>query len=326
MQAIRARGITIWYPFGSKQENTVRVNETSDSPGGGHQKGLGPWWWTAIRLRTLSLAAVPVLVGSALARADGATIAWLTLVVTLSCALAIQMGTNLFNDVGDAMRGNDGPDRVGPRRATAAGLATPSQVRRAAVFSFVVAMSLGAYLVLVGGWPILLLGLLSLLAGWAYSSGPRPLSYTAWGEVLVVLFFGIVAVVGSHYLQSGRFVVSALLAGLVLGTPAAAVLLVNNVRDLGPDVRVGRATLAIVLGPDRARWLYALLMLLPFPMLFLFDHPVMVWTALLALPLFIWLSWRFLRLPDGGRFNAHLAHTAQAQLLLGVLLVIGFWQ
>ena len=292
----------------------------------GPQQQSGSWWWTAIRPRTLSLAVIPVLVGTVLARAEGATIVWAILVVTLLCSLAIQVGTNLFNDVGDAERGNDGPDRFGPQRVTAAGLASPSQVRVSAISCFVLALLLGAYLVSIGGWPIVLLGLVSLLAGWAYSSGPRPLSYTAWGEVLVVFFFGIAAVVGSYYLQTGRFAVSALLAGLILGTPAAAVLLVNNVRDLRADARVGRITLAIVLGPHKARWLYALLMFLPFPMLLMFDDPAVLWLALPVLPLFAWLGWQFLRSPEvDGRLNTQLARTAQAQLLLGVLLCVGFW-
>ena len=295
----------------------------SDTPAEGRRQGAMPWWWTAVRLRTLSMAAVPVLVGSVLAWAEGAPTVWMTLLATLLCALSIQIGTNLFNDVGDAMRGNDGPDRIGPQRVTAAGLASPRQVRWAAILSFAVALLLGGYLVLVGGWPILALGLASLSAGWAYSNGPRPLSYTAWGEVLVVVFFGMAAVAGSHYLQSDRFTVSAVVTGLVLGAPAAAVLLVNNVRDLSADVRVGRTTLAAVLGPDKARWLYAGLMLTPFVLLPWVVTPAAVWTALPALPLFLWLSWRFLSLQGGEAFNAQLAHTAQAQLLLGVLLCIG---
>lgn len=281
------------------------------------------WRWTAIRLRTLGMAVVPVLAGSALAWSEGAPFAWSVFVATLSCALSIQVGTNLFNDVGDAVRGNDGPDRVGPQRVTAAGLASPRQVERAAIVSFAFAVLSGGYLVLVGGWPILALGLVSLLVGWAYSGGPRPLSYTAWGEVLVVAFFGVAAVAGSHYLQSGRFTVSAVIAGLALGAPAAAVLLVNNVRDLDADVRVGRATLAAVLGPRKARWLYPMLMLTPFSLLFWTAPPAIIWTALPALPLFVWLSWRFLGLQTGESFNAQLAHTAQAQLVLGLLLCIG---
>ena len=281
------------------------------------------WWWLAVRPRTLSMALVPVLVGSVLAWAEGASPDLPVFLLTLACAVLIQVGTNLFNDVGDAVRGNDGPDRLGPMRVTAAGLATPRQVRRAAVLSFTLALLFGAYLVSVGGWLILLLGLASLSAGWAYSAGPKPLSYTAWGEVTVIVFFGIVAVLGSHFLQSGHLAPSALFAGLIVGAPAAAVLLVNNVRDLEADRRVGRSTLAAVLGPAGSRWLYLLLMFIPFVLLPLLGRPAAVWGALPALFMFLWLVWRFFGLQGGTAFNTQLARTAQAQLLLGVLLCVG---
>jgi len=139
----------------------------------------------------------------------------------------------------------------------------------------------------------------------------------------VVVFFGIAAVAGSHYLQSGDFTASAVLTGLVLGAPAAAVLLVNNVRDLDADRRVGRVTLAVLLGPHKARYLYLLLMFIPFLLLPSIGHPAVVWAAMPALLLFLWLSWRFLRLQGAEWLNAQLAHTAQAQLFLGLLLCIG---
>ncbi|KAA3655022.1 MAG: 1,4-dihydroxy-2-naphthoate polyprenyltransferase [Proteobacteria bacterium] len=279
-------------------------------------------WWMAIRPRTLSLSAIPVVAGSALAWHEGAGIAWLPLIVALLCALLIQAGTNLFNDVGDALRGNDGPTRLGPARVTASGLATPGQVRRAALATFLAALLGGIYLVVVGGWPILAIGLASLAAGWAYSGGPRPLSYTAWGEVFVMLFFGLVAVAGSHYLQSGTFTGSALWLGLALGCHAAAVLLVNNVRDLEADRRAGRRTLASVLGTGPARTLYAVLMLAPFPLLARQLGVSGVGAAWLALPACLWLALRFRHQPPGAQMNLHLARTAQAQLLLGALLSI----
>ena len=279
-------------------------------------------WWMAIRPRTLSLSATPVLVGSALAWAEGAAIAWPPLVVALLCALLIQAGTNLFNDVGDALRGNDGPARLGPLRVTAAGLATPAQVRGAARAAFLAAFTGGIYLVLIGGWPILAIGLASLAAGWAYSGGARPLSHSAWGEALVMLFFGVVAVGGSHYLQSGVFVASALLCGLALGTHAAAVLLANNVRDLDADRRAGRRTLAAVIGPAAARRLYGIFLLAPFVLLTAgFDARTLgpVW---LALPVCLVLALRFRAQTPGAQMNVLLARTAQAQLLLGALLCV----
>ncbi|MDY0011874.1 MAG: 1,4-dihydroxy-2-naphthoate octaprenyltransferase [Rhodocyclaceae bacterium] len=282
-------------------------------------------WWLAIRPRTLSLAAMPVLVGSALAWRQGAPLAWLPLAVALLCALLIQAGTNLYNDAGDFLRGNDGPTRLGPARVTAAGLATPSQVRRAAALTFGAALLGGVYLVALGGWPIFLIGLASLAAGWAYSGGPRPLSHSPWGEVCVLLFFGLAAVAGSHYLQSSRLAPSALVAGLALGAHAAAVLLVNNVRDVEADRRVGRRTLAILLGPTIARWLYLALMLTPFPLLAGLDALAgtrLLPTTLLALPVCLFLGTGFLRPPPGALMNRQLARTAQAQMLLAALFCL----
>ena len=180
-------------------------------------------WWTAIRPRTLSIAATPVALGSALAWADGASPVWTVLLATLACALLIQVGTNLHNDVADFERGTDRPDRVGPLRVTAAGWVQPASVRMAARSSFGLALLLGFYLVVQGGWPILLMGMASLVAGWSYSGGARPISHTAWGEVFVLVFFGLVAVAGSHWLQQGDAWVDALLCGFIVGFPAAAV-------------------------------------------------------------------------------------------------------
>ena len=143
------------------------------------------------------MAAVPVAVGGALAWSLGSGVDHLTFAVTMACAILIQIGTNLFNDASDGLRGADGPDRLGPLRITGAGLATARQVRRAALTCFVLALAAGLYLVTVGGMFILVIGLASLAAGYAYSSGPRPLSYGPWGEAYVVGFFGIIAVAGS---------------------------------------------------------------------------------------------------------------------------------
>ena len=283
-------------------------------------------WWLAVRPRTLTLAIVPVFCGSALAWQGGAPVAWPAFLAALACAILIQAGTNLYNDAADGERGTDGPARLGPLRVTAAGLATAGQVRRAAALAFAAAFAGGAYLVVKGGWPILAIGLASLAAGWAYSGGPRPLSHTAWGEVWVMLFFGLAAVAGSHILQGGRPGMAPAMLGLALGAPAAAVLLVNNLRDREADTRAGRRTLASALGDAHARRLYVLLMLAPFPLLaglgVTLGEPWRLWPVLLALPVCAWLAWRFQRLPVSPAMNRQLAGTAQAQLLLGVLLTL----
>ncbi len=278
-------------------------------------------WLLGMRPRTLTMAAVPVITGTMLAWSEGVAIDRLTFTVTLICAVLVQIGANLFNDASDGARGADGPDRIGPLRLTGAGLATARQVRTAAIACFAAALVAGLYLVWSGGLPILWIGIGSLVFGYAYSSGPRPLSHGPWSELWVIVFFGVVAVAGSYYLQA--LVVPeprVLLIGAAIGCPAAAVLLVNNVRDRAADRRAGRRTLAVLLAPGKARGLYAVLMLLPFAVLPLAGSgwpPGVVW---LALPLFAGLALRFALVPVGPAMNVQLGHTALAQLALGALV------
>ena len=280
-------------------------------------------WLLGMRPRTLTMAAVPVAVGAALAWAGGATPDWVTFVATLACAVLIQIGTNLFNDANDGERGADGPDRIGPVRITGSGLAKPKQVRQAAIACFVAALLAGLYLVVVGGMPILVIGLASLVAGYAYSSGKRPLSHGPFGEVYVIVFFGLVAVTGSYYLQSGQLPGGAVaLTGIAIGCYAAAVLLVNNLRDTKADLRAGRKTLAGRLGTRAAQGLYGFLMLVPFAMLALawgLQPLGLVW---LGLPVCLWLAALFARMPVGPGMNAQLGRTALVQVLVGTLLIV----
>jgi 1,4-dihydroxy-2-naphthoate octaprenyltransferase len=273
-------------------------------------------WLLGMRPRTLTMAAVPVSVGATLAWAEGTNPAWVTFLVTLACALLIQISTNLFNDA------NDG-ERVGPLRITGAGLAPPPQVRRAAIACSATALISGVYLVNVGGMPILVIGLVSLLAGYAYSGGPRPLSHGPLGEVYVLVFFGLIAVAGSHYLQSTQWPGAAvLLTGLAIGCYAAAVLLVNNLRDTDADLEAGRKTLASRLGARASRWLYGALLVAPYPMLAVawgWQALGLVW---IGLPVCVWLAMAFARMPVGPAMNTQLGRTALAQVLVGALLVV----
>jgi 1,4-dihydroxy-2-naphthoate octaprenyltransferase len=279
-------------------------------------------WWSAIRPRTLSLAAVPVIVGGALAHHDRVDLKLGIFLVTLAAALLIQAATNLLNDAEDAGRGNDGPDRLGPLRVTGAGLATPRAVRRGAAVLFALALIAGILLVMEGGWPILALGIAALLSGWAYSGGPVPLSHTPYGEAFVVSFFGIAAVVGTYYLQTGRGTPEAWITGLALGLHAAAVLIMNNIRDRDADVRAGRRTLAILLGRRHALAVYRGLMVLPFLLLGLALGIAGVGLAWAALPVCAWLAWRVGTQAGGPAMNRQMALTAAAQLLLGGLLAL----
>jgi 1,4-dihydroxy-2-naphthoate octaprenyltransferase len=282
-------------------------------------------WWTAIRPRTLSIAVAPVLLGTALAWADGSVRHWPALLAALACALLIQIGTNLHNDVIDFERGNDRPDRVGPLRVTAAGWVSASTMHRATAWSYGLAVVIGCYLVNLGGWPILLAGVSSLLAGWSYSGGSRPVSHTALGELFVLVFFGLVAVSGSHWLQSGAPSLDALLCGSALGLPAAAVLLVNNYRDLEGDLRSGRRTLAARLGQTGSRSAYFVMMLLPYALALLLaarGH-LGALLALLALPHSIQLTQRLRPDASAASLNVLLAATAKVGLILALLLAIG---
>lgn len=280
--------------------------------------------WMAIRPRTLGIAIAPVAVGTALAVADGARIDWLVLLATLASALLIQIGTNLHNDAADFERGTDGPRRVGPLRVTAAGLASPAAVKRGAVLAFAAALVLGGYLVAVGGGVILAIGCASLLAGWAYSGGPRPISHTPLGELFVLFFFGVLAVCGSHWLQARAFSPLGVAAGIAVGAPFAAVLLVNNFRDLETDLLSGRRTLAALLGRAGCMRAYALLVLLPVPLLgfiALAGRPGVL-LGLLAVPAFARLAARF-RAASGQGFNAVLAGTASQGSWLGLAMAAG---
>jgi 1,4-dihydroxy-2-naphthoate octaprenyltransferase len=284
-------------------------------------------WLAATRPRTLPLAAVPVLVGGALAWMDRGGLDLPVWGATLAAALLIQIGTNLHNDVADFERGVDHPKtRLGPPRATSQGWLSAAQVQRGAMASFGAAMGVGAYLVWVGGWPILLVGLCSMAAAWAYTGGPRPVAYTGLGEVFVFVFFGLVAVCGSYYLQTGGVAWSAVVAGAMIGSGAAAVLVVNNYRDLDNDRAVGKHTLAVRLGRRATQIEYGLLLLLPFLLLPLLrggggDGRWLV-LPLAMLPWAAYLLWRFITEPPGRVFNHLLDMTAQFQLGFGGLLCL----
>ncbi len=281
-------------------------------------------WWLAARPRTLTIAATPVIAGTALAWAEGAPHLWLAGLVAMLSALLIQAGTNLHNDAADYERGNDTGERIGPPRVTAAGWAKPGAVKRAALLAFAAAFAGGIYLVAVGGWPILAIGLASLAAGWAYSGGPRPISYTPFGEAFVLAFFGVFAVAGSHYLQSGVLSTTALSAGLAVGGPAAAVLLINNYRDLAGDVAVGRRTLAALLGRAGSQRAYRALMLLPLALapLIAWHHPGAL-LALATLPRALALVRSLPAAGDAAGLNATLAGSARLQFAFGLLLAVG---
>jgi 1,4-dihydroxy-2-naphthoate octaprenyltransferase len=281
----------------------------------------------AARPRTLPATLAPVLAGTALAATERNHLNWVAFAAALLGALFIQVGTNLSNDYSDARRGADAEDRLGPVRVTAGGLVPPRQVLIATYISFGLAVLCGIYLIVTAGWVLLLIGAASILAGVLYTGGPRPYGYEGLGEIFVFLFFGVVAVVGSYYVQTKSLEWQAFVLAVPVGLLAAAILVVNNVRDLETDRRAGKRTLAVRLGRARTRNLFAAMVYLAF------VTAPLPWIAGALSP---WLLLPWLTLPlaasvvrlvrqhtDGPSLNQALGRTGQLELAFCVLLAAG---
>ncbi len=281
-------------------------------------------WLMAARPRTLPAAVAPVLVGTALAGHDDHFRA-LAFVAALLGAVFIQIGTNLSNDYSDARRGADTEDRLGPVRVTAGGLVPPRRVLVATYVAFGLAVLVGLYLVWVAGPELLLVGAASILAGVLYTGGPRPYGYEGLGEVFVFTFFGIVAVTGSYYVHAEALPWEAFAFAVPVGLLAAAILVVNNLRDRVTDARAGKRTLAVRLGHARTLGLYAAMvygaLLVVVVLGFVFSPWVLL--ALLALPLAVRLVATVRTHTDGPTLNRALARTGVLEAVVCVLLAIG---
>jgi 1,4-dihydroxy-2-naphthoate octaprenyltransferase len=245
-------------------------------------------WLLAARPRTLVAAVAPVLVGAGLAAHHGA-FAPLPALAALLGALLIQVGTNLANDYYDFVRGADTHERVGPLRVTQAGLLTPDAVRRATILVLAAAMLPGAYLVWVAGWPIVWIGIVSIACAVLYTGGPAPLAYHGLGDLFVFVFFGLIAVAGTYFVQAGRWPAEAWLAGAGVGALSTAVLVVNNLRDIATDAAAGKRTLAVRLGRRGTEVEYVLLLALSIAVppagVLALGWPVASLAALVTLPL-----------------------------------------
>ena len=283
-------------------------------------------WWLAARPWSFSISLAPVLVGTSLASLDGYPARLALAATALAACVLIHAGTNLQNDVGDFRRGADGRGRLGPPRATTEGWLPAAQVQAAAALCFALAFVPGAYLVARGGWPIVAVGLASIAAGAAYTAGPRPVAYSGWGEAFVIVFFGLVAVGGMYYLHAGTLGAGALLAGSALGLLAAAVLVVNNLRDIDSDRRIGKNTLAVRRGRRFTVREYAVLMHAPFALalvLALLEQRAALLAPLVLLPWAARLALRVRREPSGPALNGALAATAGFGLAFALLLSLG---
>jgi 1,4-dihydroxy-2-naphthoate octaprenyltransferase len=283
-------------------------------------------WLMAARPRTLPAAVAPVLVGTSLA-GFAHVFHPLRFVAALLSALFIQVGTNLSNDYSDARRGADAEDRLGPVRVTAGGLVPPRQVLVATYVSFGLAVLFGIYLIAVACWELLLVGAASILAGVAYTGGPRPYGYEGLGELFVFLFFGVVAVAGSYFVQVQRLSWEAFALAVPVGLLAAGILVVNNIRDIDSDRRAGKRTLAVRLGRERTRVMFAAIVYLAYllaPVTWVFG-PTTAWVLLpwLTLPLAASLIRVVRSRTDGPSLNGALAQSGMLQLSFCLLLSAG---
>ena len=280
----------------------------------------------AARPATLLASVAPVLIGTASAWRDG-VFAFLPFVVVLVAALAIQVGVNFANDLADAAKGADTEARIGPQRAVASGVITASDMRRGMIVAFGVAAVGGIYLIWYAGWPILVIGVISIIAALGYTNGPVPYGYYGLGEIFVFIFFGLVATSGTRYVFSPSVPPAVWAGGVVMGLLAAAILEANNIRDIDTDRIAGKRTLAVILGRQRARKLYAVTVISAFVTIvfsvMLGFLPPMSMIALVVAPLSIPLIQTVFRETAGPPLIGVLKGTAQLQLFTGLLLSLG---
>jgi 1,4-dihydroxy-2-naphthoate octaprenyltransferase len=283
-------------------------------------------WVLAARPATLPAGVAAVVVGSALAAADG-VFRWDAFVVTLFAALAIQVGVNYANDLADAQKGADTEERIGPTRAVAAGLLTSGQMRRGIAVAFGLAAIAGVCLIWLAGWVILAIGIVSIIAALGYTNGPIPYGYYGLGEVFVFVFFGLVATVGTRYVYDRAAPADAWMSGISMGLLAAAILVANNVRDIETDRVAGKRTLAVIFGRQPARWMYTMMVLVAY---------AVIAVAVAAGVLASWAMLTFVSIPlavqpvraiftqtEGPPLIGVLKATARLQLVFAALLALG---
>lgn len=306
----------------SKKENQTLKSSTAS---------LKPWLLAA-RPKTLTAAFAPILVGTAISavllRAHGQKVVWLYSVCALLSALFIQKGTNFINDALDFKKGADTETRLGPQRVTQSGLLTPTQVLLGGLVCFFIACLFGVPLVLHGGTPILILGLLSLLCGYLYTGGPYPLAYVGLGELFVLLFFGLGAVGGVTYLQTQTISFPVLVAGLQVGSLASVLISINNYRDHVNDKQVGKLTLAARFGASFARGEILFFMFVPFFFNLYWVQQGFLWAGFLpflTLPLVVKIAHGILKLEPSIELNRYLGLSALLQILFSTLLSVGFF-
>tara|TARA_B110000467_G_scaffold160335_1_gene179449 strand:+ start:55 stop:945 length:891 start_codon:yes stop_codon:yes gene_type:complete len=285
-------------------------------------------WLSAIRPKTLGAAVSPILIGTTMAFADGKGHALAALAALLG-ALLIQIGTNFSNDYYDYIKGADTEERLGPVRVTQSGQVRPKTMLWNFVMVFGLATLVGIYLVFRGGWPIVIIGILSIASGILYTGGPWPLGYLGLGDLFVLIFFGPVAVAGTFYVQTLEITPVVIFAGLGPGLLATALLAVNNLRDEPTDKKVGKLTLAVRFGTTfaRAEYLAALVFSAVIPFILAFwteTHWYACISALIIIPGFSSIR-QIISGVKGSELNTTLASTGKLILIYGILFSLGWW-
>jgi 1,4-dihydroxy-2-naphthoate octaprenyltransferase len=282
----------------------------------------------AVRPKTLTAAVAPVIVATALVKAEHFPVIWWISFCALLSAVFIQIGTNFVNDAIDFKKGADTETRTGPRRVTQSGLLTHRQVMGAAFFCFFVAFLLGIPLVAQGGWPIVAIGLVSIALGYGYTGGPFPLAYKGLGDLFVILFFGLVAIAGVFYLQTGELRWSCMVAGLQIGFLTTVLIAINNLRDAPEDEKVGKKTLAVRFGLNFARVEIAFLAVTPV-FLGVFWYRTGVFDAailpMMCVPIVRRILAGVFKTAPGAAYNTFLGMAALLQMLFGATLAAGLW-
>ena len=284
-------------------------------------------WLLAIRPKTLIASIAPVVMATAMAFSDGVSHLPMACVCLLT-ALCLQIGTNLTNDYCDFIKGADTVDRLGPTRVTQAGLVKPKIMKNAIILTFGLAILGSVFLINRGGWPIAVLGILALLSGIFYTAGPRPLGYLGFGDILVLIFFGPVAVAGTYYVQSYELNMAVVMAGLAVGLISVAILSVNNLRDICEDRKADKKTLAVRFGRSFVETEYIgcilIASLIPvFIYAVIEDHRPILFASvisLLAIPNFK----RVCTSLDGPALNQVLASTGQLLFIFSLLFSLGW--
>lgn len=282
-------------------------------------------WILASRPKTLLAAVVPIIVGSSLAINDG-KFRPVAALIALLCSILIQVGTNFVNDLYDFLAGTDRKERTGPQRAAASGILSVTEMKMGITITFGICFVLGLYLVYINGWEILIIGIVSIVAGIAYTAGPFPLAYNGLGDLASFLFFGLVGTVGTYYVQAQEISSTAFWSSIPVGALITNILVVNNYRDMIEDQSNGKNTLAVLIGDRFTRIQYVLFLIISYSILFVvyftYKESLFVFLPLISLPLSLKLIKMIYSL-KGRELNKTLELTAKLSALYGLLFAIG---